>query len=232
MRLRGRLEGRRVVPYYRPRADRRGLRPRSRARKSSGSTTPIELFFLQIQGSGRVKLDSGETMRSVTPTRTAIPTARSAGCWSSAASCRSKKPRCRASRRGRGRIPTSCSELLNQNASYVFFRELPADLPGPLGALGVPLTARRSIAVDPRSRSARRAGVSRHHLAAIRSRPLNRLMLAQDTGGAIRGAVRADFFWGFGAEAAREAGRMKQPLRMWVLLPNGFPVPPGERQNR
>jgi membrane-bound lytic murein transglycosylase A len=56
----------------------------------------------------------------------------------------------------------------------------------------------------------------------LSSRLLNRLMLAQDTGSAVRGAVRADFFWGFGDEAAREAGRMKQPLRMWVLLPNGY----------
>jgi membrane-bound lytic murein transglycosylase A len=53
-------------------------------------------------------------------------------------------------------------------------------------------------------------------------------MFAQDTGGAIRGPVRADFFWGFGEEAAREAGRMTQPLRMWVLLPNAFRVPRGE----
>jgi membrane-bound lytic murein transglycosylase A len=59
----------------------------------------------------------------------------------------------------------------------------------------------------------------------LSSRPLNRLMLAQDTGGAIRGPLRADFFWGFGDEAAREAGRMKQALRMWVLLPTGYPLP-------
>ena len=56
------------------------------------------------------------------------------------------------------------------------------------------------------------------------TRPLNRLMLAQDTGSAIRGPVRADFFWGFGSDAAREAGRMKQTLRMWVMLPNGYPI--------
>ena len=59
----------------------------------------------------------------------------------------------------------------------------------------------------------------------LSSRPLNQLMLAQDTGGAIRGAVRADFFWGFGEDAGREAGRMKQPLRMWVLLPKGYRLP-------
>ena len=119
--------------------------------------------------------------------------------------------------------PDKLTELLNHNASYVFFRELPADLPGPLGALGVPLTPRRSVAVDPRFVPLG-APVYIATTWPLSSRPLNRLMLAQDTGGAIRGVVRADFFWGFGDEAAREAGRMKQPLRMWVLLPNAPPV--------
>ena len=56
------------------------------------------------------------------------------------------------------------------------------------------------------------------------TKPLNRLMLAQDTGSAIRGAIRSDFYWGSGADAGREAGRMKQPLRMWVMLPHGYPL--------
>jgi len=120
--------------------------------------------------------------------------------------------------------PDKLQELLNYNASYVFFRELPRDLPGPLGALGVPLTARRSIAVDtlyiPLG-----APVFLSTTMPNSRQPLNRLMLAQDTGGAIRGRVRADFFWGFGEEAAALAGRMRQSGRMWVLLPNGYAVP-------
>ena len=127
------------------------------------------------------------------------------------------------------RNPGKVNELLSHNASYVFFRELPADLPGPLGTLGVPLTPQRSLAVDPRFVPLG-APVFVATTWPLSSRPLNRLMLAQDTGGAIRGPVRADFFWGFGAEAAREAGRMRQPLRMWVLLPNASRVP--ENQNR
>ena len=102
---------------------------------------------------------------------------------------------------------------------------MPSDLTGPVGALGVPITGGRSVAVD--------AGFvplgAPVYLATTwpnTSRALNRLMLAQDTGGAIRGAVRADFFWGFGAEAAREAGRMKQSLRLWVLLPPGYAAQP------
>jgi len=97
-------------------------------------------------------------------------------------------------------------------------------LNGPLGALGVPLTAGRSIAIDPRHVP---LGAPVFVATTWPNTPksLNRLMVAQDTGGAIRGAVRADFFWGYGEAAGREAGRMKQPLRMWVLLPHGYPVP-------
>jgi membrane-bound lytic murein transglycosylase A len=111
--------------------------------------------------------------------------------------------------------------------SYVFFREIPDGPKGPIGALGVPLTAGRSIAVDPRTTplgvpvfiSAHRAGAAA---------TVNRLMVAQDTGGAIRGAVRADYFWGFGREAGSAALRMKDELRLWVLLPKGLQV--GQRQ--
>jgi len=124
------------------------------------------------------------------------------------------------------RHPEQLNDLLNSNPSYVFFRELPAGLNGPLGALGVPLTAGRSIAIDPRHVPLG-APVFVATTWPNSPKPLNRLMLAQDTGGAIRGAVRADFFWGYGDAAGREAGRMKQALRMWVLLPHGYPVPGG-----
>ena len=110
--------------------------------------------------------------------------------------------------------------LLGQNPSYVFFRELPDTLSAPLGALGVPLTNEYSIAVDPRTIP---LGVP-VFLATTQPNspePLNRLMFAQDTGGAIKGAVRADFFWGFGEIAAVRAGSMKQSGKMWVLFPRG-----------
>ena len=84
----------------------------------------------------------------------------------------------------------------------------------------MPLTAERSIAVDPRHVPLG-APVFLSTTQPNSTRPLRRLMLAQDTGGAIRGVVRADFFWGFGAEAGSQAGRMKQQGQMWVLLPPG-----------
>ena len=124
------------------------------------------------------------------------------------------------------RNPERANELLNQNPAYVFFRELPpspAD-EGPPGSLGVPLTAGRSLAVDPRAVPLG-APVFLATTWPMSNRALQRLMLAQDTGSAIRGTVRADFFWGFGPEAAEQAGRMKQSGRMWLLWPTGEALP-------
>jgi membrane-bound lytic murein transglycosylase A len=222
MRLRGRLEGRRVVPYY-DRAQLAEGRGALAGREIAWVDDPIELFFLQIQGSGRIALDNGETLRVGYADQNGHPY-RSIGRLLVE---RGELPLERASMQGiKGWAranPAKVTELLNHNASYVFFRELPADLPGPLGALGLPLTARRSVAVDP-GFVPLGAPVFVATTWPLSSRPLNRLMLAQDTGGAIRGPVRADFFWGFGAEAAREAGRMKQRLRMWVLLPRPYRI--------
>jgi membrane-bound lytic murein transglycosylase A len=119
--------------------------------------------------------------------------------------------------------PGRLQEALNQNPSYVFFRELPPT-DGPVGALGVPLTPGYSIAVD-RRRITLGAPVFLATTFPLSEQPLTRLMVAQDTGGAIRGIVRADFFWGSGPEAGALAGRMRQQGRMWVLWPKGLPAP-------
>ena len=111
----------------------------------------------------------------------------------------------------------------NSDPSYVFFKENPQrdDKIGPVGALGVPLTAERSIAVDPRN-------VPMGYPVFVSTRspgtkaPLRRLTVAQDMGGAIRGAVRADYFFGFGQTAKNNASRMKEIGEMWVLLPQGL----------
>jgi membrane-bound lytic murein transglycosylase A len=114
--------------------------------------------------------------------------------------------------------PAQVNELLNTNPSYVFFRELPVDVDSPPGALGVPLTSGRSLAVDPRY-TPLGAPVFVATTWPGNDRPLYRLMMAQDTGGAIKGPVRADFFWGLGDTAGIQAGQMKSSLKMWVLLP-------------
>ena len=227
LRLRGRLEGRRVVPYYSRAEIERGDAPVA-GKEIVWVDDAIEAFFLEIQGSGRIRLDSGETLRLGFADQNGHPY-RSIGRWlvdqgqvqANEASMDGIKAWARAH-------PASLDNLLNQNPSYVFFREFSipegAKDSGPPGALGVPLTPGRSIAVDPRYVPLG-APVFLATTWPNTQTPLARLVMAQDTGGAIRGPVRADFFWGFGDEAAREAGRMKQSLRMWVLLPNAYRVP-------
>ncbi|HEY0857164.1 MAG TPA: 3D domain-containing protein, partial [Albitalea sp.] len=116
---------------------------------------------------------------------------------------------------------SSRARLLRSDPSYVFFRIAPDQSPqqGPIGALGVPLTAGRSIAVDPRVTPMGYPVYLSSPRAAGAAQPLQRLVIAQDTGGAIRGALRADFFWGFGADAGRQALQTRQRGQMWLLLP-------------
>jgi membrane-bound lytic murein transglycosylase A len=115
--------------------------------------------------------------------------------------------------------------LLNTNPSVVFFRDLPVEGSGPPGALAVPLTPERSIAIDPRHIPLG-APVWLATTRPNTEQALTRLMLAQDTGGAIRGVVRADFYWGTGDEAGTLAGRMRQQGRMWVLMPRNWAPEP------
>jgi membrane-bound lytic murein transglycosylase A len=222
MRLRGRLDGRRLRPYY----------SRGEIDQSNGAfaapiiawvADPVELFFLQIQGSGQIQLDSGERLRVGFAEQNGHPY-RSLGrhlvergeLLLEQASMQGIKAWAAAN-------PKRLQEALNHNSSYVFFRELPP-LDGPIGALGVPLEAGYSIAVDPRHVPLG-APVFLATTYPLSDARLERLVMAQDTGGAIRGAVRADFFWGSGPEAGEQAGRMKQPGRLWILWPRGAPLP-------
>ena len=113
--------------------------------------------------------------------------------------------------------PDQADEIMNTNKSYVFFKVLEGD--GPLGGENVPLTAQRSLAVD---RSLLSYGLPLWVDIAppkADAAPIRRLMIAQDTGGAIRGPVRGDVFWGFGPQAESMAGVMKSEGRYWALLP-------------
>ena len=222
LRLRGRLQGNKIVPYF-SRAEIEAGNAPVRGKELVWVDDAVDLFFLQIQGSGRVQLENGETLRIGYADQNGHPY-RSIGKW---LVDKGELTLDKASMQGikdwGRRNPERLPELLNANPSYVFFRELPNHLSGPLGALGVPLTAERSIAIDPRGMPLGAPvwlATTRPNSGEI----LNRLMLAQDTGGAIRGNVRADFFWGFGDEAGKQAGAMKQRGRMWVLLPRDFPL--------
>lgn len=179
---------------------------------------PVEAAFLQIQGSGRIQLAEGGVMR-IGYGGTNDQPFRSFGRWlldrgeitPAQATMQGIKAWARSN-------PARVDEMLNMNPRYVFFRELPPSNEGPIGALGVPLTAERSIAVDPKAIPLG-APVFLSTTRPLSNEPIQRLMFAQDTGTAIRGAVRADFFWGPGDAAGELAGRMKQRGQMWVLKP-------------
>jgi membrane-bound lytic murein transglycosylase A len=230
-RLRGRVEGRRVIPYW-PRSDIETGRAALDGKVLVYVEDPVEAFFLQIQGSGRIRLEDGSVMRVGYADQNGHPY-RSIGTVlierGELTLGEASMPGIRSwGRRNADKLPA----LLDENPSYVFFREVPppepgtleAEIDGPYGALGVPLLRERTLAVDPRSIPLG-APVYLATTYPLAARPLQRLMLAQDTGGAIRGAVRGDFFWGFGDDAGREAGRMRQDGRMWILWPKDAPPP-------
>ncbi|MES2129667.1 MAG: murein transglycosylase A [Pseudomonadota bacterium] len=217
MRLRGRLVGKKVVPYN----SRAEIEQSNAAGKELlWVDDAVEAFFLEVQGSGRVELDTGETVRVAYADQNGYPY-KSIGRWLvekgeltvAQASAQGIKAWIVAN-------PTRKQELFNANPSYVFFKEerLPDPSVGPKGALGVPLTPGRSVAIDAQLLPLG-APVFLSTTEANSEVPMQRLVMAQDTGGAIRGAVRADFFFGFGGAAADNAGRMKQRGTLWVLLP-------------
>ena len=195
-----------------------------RGRELAYVADPLDALLLQVQGSGRLLLQ--EASGAKRQVRVAYAghndhPYKSVGRWlieqgelkPEQASWPAIKAWARAN-------PKRLNELLWSNPRYVFFREEPLPDPavGPRGALAVPLTPGRSIAVDPQS-VPYGTPVWLDTTEPLSSTPLRRLVMAQDTGSAIVGAVRADYFWGWGDEAEAQAGRMKQALRMWVLWP-------------
>ena len=216
-RLRGRLVGHKVVPYY-SRAEVARLSDKFAGKAILYAEDAVELFFLQVQGSGRVQMPDGSVVRLAYADTNGHPY-QSIGRWLAdkgelrldQASMEGIKSWARAN-------PGRLQEMLNANPSYIFFREVPNSAGGPVGAIGQPLTEGRSMAVDPRSIPLG-APVFLATTHPNSAQPLRRLMLAQDTGSAIKGGVRGDFYWGFGAEAGALAGRMRQKGEMWVLWP-------------
>jgi membrane-bound lytic murein transglycosylase A len=196
---------------------------------------PADAFFLHIQGSGRVLLPDGQLLRigyAGQNGRGYVPIGR-------LLIERGEIPRERMSMQAiRAWIAEAgherATELLRGNPSYVFFRRVEGLSPeqGPIGAMGVPLTPQRSVAVD---RAHIPLGVPmfvtvRDPEARRDDPPAGRLVVAQDTGGAIRGPARTDFFWGWGPEAGDRAGRMRDEATVFVLLPRPAEVTTAEAQ--
>ena len=218
--VRARLQGKRVVPYFNRAEIEAGQAAALRGQELFWVDDPVELFFLQIQGSGRIQLEDGSHAKVGYAAQNGHPYASIGRRLIDMGELLPEQASMQGIKNWVEKNPAQLEILLGHNPSYIFFRELPDGISGPLGALGVPLTNEYSIAVDRRSIP---LGVP-VFLATTRPNtfePLNRLVFAQDTGGAIKGAVRADFFWGFGELAGHQAGRMKQSGKLWVLFPKG-----------
>ena len=221
LRLRGKLQGRKLVPYD----DRKGIASRKDLEKKHvicWADDPVEAFFLQIQGSGRVLLDNGSLLRIGYADQNGHPY-RSLGAWliENAGLTRDEMSMQRIKQWVRDN-PQRRQELLNANPNFVFFAERTGyyDDQGPVGAQGVPLTPLASVAVDRRYW---KLGVP-FVTAASQSMPAMqfvRPVIAQDTGGAIKGVLRFDYFWGLGNEAGNRAGSQKSDVSAWVMVPKG-----------
>jgi membrane-bound lytic murein transglycosylase A len=224
-RLRGRLERaspiNKIVPYYsRSEIDSTDV---LKGQELLWTDDKIELFFTHIQGSARATLPDGQVLRigyaeqnghkyvaigrtlvAMNALPSAAVTMQSINAWLRA-------------------NPSKINEVLNSNPSYIFMSEVASPkndsqlkrADGAVGSLGVALTPTRSVAVDPRQ-------VPLGSLLFVKNEALQRLVVAQDTGGAIRGSLRADYYTGFGKEAADLAGVMKSPTQFWLLWPKGL----------
>ncbi len=209
-RLRGKLKGNRVVPYS-ARAQSKG----ENSKVICYVDSKIDLFFLEIQGSGRVTLDNdglifvgydnqngrkyraiGRYLVKIKALKLEEVSLQSIRAWLDA-------------------NPSRVDEVLNYNESLVYFKQRDR---AASGSLGLELTPNRSIAVDRRYVP---LGSMLYLSSTIDEKDVSRAVMAQDTGGAIKGAVRADMFLGFGSKAMSSAGRLKSPLKLWVFLPKG-----------
>jgi membrane-bound lytic murein transglycosylase A len=185
---------------------------------------PVSVFFLHIQGSGRVQFDDGSSARVNYDAQNGQPytaigkTLIQMGVPRDGMSMQ-------VIRKWLKDHPADAQRVMETDKSFIFFREEPIEdaSAGPIGSEGVPLTAAASLAVDmklhplgvPMFVAAKRPDAN----PARDGHDFDQLMVAQDSGGAIKGAVRGDVFWGFGPDAASIAGRMKSSGKLYVLLP-------------
>jgi len=220
-RIAGRIDGGRLVPYpTRGDIDRGALSGRDL--EILWVDDPTAAFFLHVQGSGRVRLPDGRTVRVGYDGQNGHVYASIGRELVRRGEMTVDQASLQSIRAWIADNPDQAWELFAHNPSYVFFRVL--DGPGPIGAQGAPLTPLRSLAVDHRFVP---YGVPVWLDLPDQDEPsgrMQRLVVAQDTGGAIRGPVRGDLFWGYGAEAERRAGRMKARGRYFILLPKQIAV--------
>jgi len=195
---------------------------------------PVGAFFLEVQGSGRIRMDDGRELRVGYAAQNGHPYTAIGRELIARHALTSKEVSMQTIRAWLEAHPDQAREVMERNASYVFFETTRGD--APLGAQGIPLTPGRSLAVDLTHHTLGTpiwlATTSPSAKPGEPDRKLRRLLVAQDTGGAIRGPIRGDVFWGFGPDAEAIAGRMKNRGKMWVLLPKGRTQSPSSSSPR
>ncbi len=222
-RIAGKVENGNLTPFD-PRAEIERGTLEGRELELVWVDSAIDAFFLHIQGSGIVEMDDGTTLRVGYAAQNGHPYFAIGKALIERGHIPKEQMSMQAIRGWLDANPDQAEEIMQLNASYVFFRQLDGD--GPIGAQGVELTAERSLAVDrkwmplgvPIYLETEVAGAS----STAPAQPFRQLMMAQDTGGAIRGPVRGDVFWGYGDHAYEMSGAMKNDGRYWILLPNAL----------
>ena len=220
-RIAGRVVEGRLEPYH-SRADIIAGALVGKAEPLVWVKDPVAAFFLHVQGSGRIMLPDGAVFRVGYAGHNGhvyYPIGRylleTGEIEKQTISLQSIRAWLKAN-------PDRMQDVLNRNPSYIFFRAI--DGAGPIGAQGVPLTPGRSLAVDPRFVPLGAPVWVSIDYPDESGRPLRRMMVAQDTGGAIKGPVRGDVFWGHGERAGVLAGPMKATGRLYLLLPRSLTV--------
>jgi len=207
-RLRGKLVGNRVVPY-----EKRAQSNGSNSEVICYVDSKIDLFFLEIQGSGRITLDDGDTIFVGYDNQNGHKYRAIGRYLVEIGALEVQEVSLQSIRTWLDANPQRVDEVLNYNDSLVYFKQRSQ---AATGSLGLELTPERSIAVD---RKYIPLGAMLYLNADINKAQVSKVVMAQDTGGAIKGAVRADMFLGYGKDAMEIAGRLKSPLELWVLLP-------------
>ncbi len=209
-RLRGKLKGNKLIPYH---TREQSSKIDVDAKVICYVDSKIDLFFLEVQGSGRVLLDTGETIFIGYGNQNGHKYKSIGRYLVSIGEIPFKEISLQSIRAWFVKNPSRVDEVLNHNNSVVYFKQRQQRA---TGSLGLPLTPERSIAVDRRFIP---LGSMLYCSAEQTNVKFNRVVQAQDTGGAIKGTIRADMFLGFGDRAREVAGRLKAPLKLWILLP-------------
>lgn len=222
-RLRGRVEGNKLIPYHTREEITEDKYP-LKGNELFWVKDAVEAFFLEIQGSGVIAFEDGTRTQVGYADQNGHPYRSMGRELIHKGELSRHKVSMQSIKAWAKKNKKKLQQFMNANPSVVFFRELPPGLPGPIGALGVPITAERSVAVD-RKFIPLGAPIILSTTQPNSKKILKQIMVAQDTGGAIGGGVRIDYYWGQGNAAGKKAGSMKQQGKVWVMLPKDFKFP-------